>query len=64
MTDHCCAMWPKIRPLLGWFMTEDEPRTRLMPVIGEPIAGAPRVNHCPSCGAYVRSVEWPIEEQS
>ena len=62
MSKHCCDNWPKIRPLLGWFQLAPPDGQLVMPVIGSAVAGAPRVNFCPSCGAPVRNVVWKLEE--
>ena len=62
--DDCCDYWPKIRPLLGWFAIDapEETGTLVMPVIGEPVPGAPRVNFCPSCGSPVRDATWTLSK--
>lgn len=62
-TELCCAEWPRIRPLLGWFEIDaPEAGTLVMPVIGRPEPGALRVNFCPSCGAPVRNATWKRAE--
>lgn len=48
----CCPVWPLLLHRFSWFRDEDG--NRMMPHYPEP-GGMWRVNHCPSCGADVRS---------
>ena len=55
----CCDSFIEFIPQFGWFKTED--RVCLMPYIqcGEKKM---RINHCPSCGKYVRDIQLPEDE--
>ena len=55
----CCDSFKEFIPQFGWFKTED--RVCLMPYIqcGEKKM---RINHCPSCGKYVRDIQLPEDE--
>lgn len=49
----CCGVLEKM--LIAWMVMEDG--TRVMPFIAGDDGNKYRVNHCPSCGAYVRGVQ-------
>lgn len=53
-TRDCCEVWGKIKHEFRWYAFDDHPDTLAMPTI----TGFFRVNHCPSCGAYVRNSVW------
>ena len=65
-TKPCCDHWAAIRPHLGWFVVHgdegQETDQLVMPVIGPAVAGAKRVNFCPSCGAPTRQATWSVAE--
>jgi hypothetical protein len=49
----CCGVWPEIADTFGWM--QDGTGNRRMPYL--PANGVLwRINHCPSCGRYVRDV--------
>ena len=49
----CCGVLEKM--IIAWMVMEDG--TRVMPFIAGDDGNQYRVNHCPSCGAYVRDVQ-------
>lgn len=49
----CCGVLEKM--LIAWMVMEDG--TKLMPFIAGDDGNKYRVNHCPSCGKYVRNAE-------
>lgn len=49
----CCGVLEKM--LIAWMVMEDG--TKVMPFISGDDGSKYRVNHCPSCGAYVRDVQ-------
>ena len=55
----CCDSFKEFIPQFGWFKTEDG--FCLMPYIqcGEKKM---RINHCPSCGKYVRDIQLSEDE--
>jgi hypothetical protein len=55
----CCDSFIKFIPHFGWMKTDD--KIFLMPYIksGELLM---RINHCPSCGKYVRDIQISQEE--
>lgn len=61
-SNQCCELWPRIREELFWFQLEYEPNTLVMPCLDGTKPGAIRVNHCPSCGAYIRNITWNTNE--
>lgn len=48
----CCGVLERM--LIAWMVLEDG--TKVMPFIFGDDGNKYRVNHCPSCGAYVRDV--------
>ena len=58
-TILCCDSFKEFIPQFGWFKTDD--RVCLMPYIksGEKKM---RINHCPSCGKYVRDIQLSEDE--
>lgn len=57
--DVCCDSFKEFIPQFGWLETDD--RVCLMPYIqcGEKKM---RINHCPSCGKYVRDIQLTEDE--
>jgi hypothetical protein len=55
----CCDSFKKFIPIFGWMQIED--KICLMPYIqcGEQKM---RINHCPSCGKYVRDIQLTEDE--
>lgn len=53
-SEICCDIYEELVPTFSWFKTEDN--VYLMPCI-EGKDRQIRVNHCPSCGKYVRGIE-------
>ena len=49
----CCGVLEKM--IIAWMVMEDG--TKVMPFIAGDDGNKYRVNHCPSCGAYVRDVQ-------
>ena len=62
MYKPCCEYLLKMN--LGWMITDDQ-STLLMPYIQDNKNSEQkwRVNHCPSCGTYIRDIQLPYEDQ-
>lgn len=56
---YCCNSFKDYVPYFGWFVTREN--ICLMPHF-EIKDRKLRVNHCPSCGAEVRSIQIPKQE--
>lgn len=59
MNEMCCEAFKSFIPVFKWFKTESN--VFLMPHI-ECGKQKMRINHCPSCGKEVRSIELTEEE--
>jgi hypothetical protein len=59
--EHCCEVFPVLALNFGWFtMADKETEVALMPYMQLADSDARyRVNYCPSCGKYIRGVEYP-----
>lgn len=56
---ECCDAFIKMRNNFNWYSYKDDKGNKVlcMPVMRSPNGDNLRVNHCPSCGAEVRSIE-------
>ena len=62
-TQFCCETYKKMALTFNWFSYVNEHNERIfcLPSI-EMGDNFLRVNHCPSCGTYTRSIEVPEDE--
>jgi len=63
---YCCNYFPKIAIRFAWFSYLDGKggKVFLMPCLYDNEEQRIRVNHCPVCGADVRSIEIPENDFS
>lgn len=63
ITKPCCPAMADLIPTFGWFrlnnITDED--VLLMPYI-ESKGIKYRINHCPSCGKYIRNIKIPDNE--
>lgn len=60
---YCCDYFDGLIPAFRWFMVElDDGVEYLMPYIENGDGEKIRVNHCPVCGAKVRSIRIKEED--
>jgi len=58
-TPDCCEHWPRIAPLLRWWVAQTDVMCLVMPCIVTQEGEFLRVNHCPVCGADRRDTVEP-----
>ena len=52
--EECCDVFSQIKNKFNWFSYEDDDDSK---VFCMPSINSIRVNHCPSCGENIRSIE-------
>jgi len=58
--EYCCSAFQEFIPFFSWMIMaeeEDNPRVKVMPHVLSENGTRWRVNHCPSCGQYMRNIQ-------
>jgi len=65
MNEHCCDIFPKLALTFSWmsFVNDKKESILCMPYI-EYADIKYRINHCPSCGKEIRSIEIEVSKFS
>lgn len=65
MSKYCCEVLPKILQEFNWFTYTDEKLNEnryVMPYIETREGNKWKINHCPSCGENIRSINLNYDE--